>query len=69
MFITEEQKISSGVTQIAKDKNQNPNDIDNVPEMYLNDSVEPTIETVDSGEKDMDNEPAENAETVPTTIL
>lgn len=37
--------------------------------MYLNDSVEPNIETVDSGEKDMDNEPAENAETVPTTIL
>ena len=32
MFITEEQKISSGVTQIAKDKKDNPNDSDNVPE-------------------------------------
>lgn len=63
MSVTEENKLSSEVTQFVEDNKSDPNDSDNVPEISLNDSVEPNIETVDSGEKDIDNEPAENAET------
>eukprot|EP00092_Neocalanus_flemingeri_P008454 GFUD01009110.1.p1 GENE.GFUD01009110.1~~GFUD01009110.1.p1 ORF type:complete len:2320 (+),score=595.04 GFUD01009110.1:230-7189(+) len=61
--VTEENKVISDVTEEVEDKNSDPNNSDNVPEMSLSDSVEHNIETMDFDVKDMDNESAENAET------
>ena len=59
----EEDKIILDVTENIEDCNFEPNNSDNVPETFLSDSVELNVEPMHSNIKDMDDEPAENAET------
>ena len=61
--MSDEDKIILDVTENIEDCNSDPNNSDNVPETSLSDSVELNVEPMHSDIKDMDDEPAENAET------